>query len=205
MNKISKLLIITLAALGSLSFCINSTMASSLGGTFWIDGDGDAALDGGENRISGVEIHLYLAFPDPYAAPTKTTTTNTNGFYSFSDLSDGSYFVFVDSEEFNSGEALYGYSILPGGENTSPDDDVDHDNNGINHTSGGIYSYLALTLNGETHDEVLSDNYNDYNANYTLDFGFEESQLNPVPLPPAILLFGVGLLGFAGVRKKKLI
>jgi hypothetical protein len=40
-------------------------------------------------------------------------------------------------------------------------------------------------------------------ASWTLDTSSGELVINPVPVPGAVLLFGTGLLGFFGIRRKK--
>ncbi|HYI11417.1 MAG TPA: SdrD B-like domain-containing protein [Thermoanaerobaculia bacterium] len=75
--------------------------ASSIGDLIWLDADGDAVRDAGEDGISGVVVNLYsdddgsgtLSGGDSLVA---STITNVNGNYLFTGLSAGNYFIDVD-------------------------------------------------------------------------------------------------------------
>ncbi|MDY6953405.1 MAG: SdrD B-like domain-containing protein, partial [Thermodesulfobacteriota bacterium] len=97
-------------------------LSKAIGDLIWNDLDGDQTQDAGEAGISGVTVDLYLDDGDGNfepggddGLPVATRTTDANGNYLFSGLSDGTYFVDVD----NSQAALSGYDSL-----TTPDQDV---------------------------------------------------------------------------------
>ena len=136
-----------------------------LGNLVWNDFDGDGKRDLNEPAIGGITVSVYrddngdnLKDTD---APFATTTTNTQGFYSFTNLTSGRYIVSIP--------ILAGYRISP---NTStqatspfPDNDIDNDNNGVNVIGGILYSN-AITLLAGTEPTTDGD---DANGNLTLD------------------------------------
>jgi large repetitive protein len=61
----------------------------SVSGTVYNDGNNDGAINSGENGISGVTVRLL----DSAGTTVATTTTNSNGEYTFSNLAPGSYRV----------------------------------------------------------------------------------------------------------------
>jgi len=86
---------------------------ASIGDFVWEDLDGDGIQDAGEPSIQGVTVNLYCCL----GLFVDTTTTDANGFYSFTGLTPGDYYV-----EF----------VLPSGYAFSPqdvgtDDTVDSD------------------------------------------------------------------------------
>jgi hypothetical protein len=64
---------------------------SSIGDYVWNDADEDGNQDVSENGIANVILHLLTSAGDTVA----TTTTNSNGIYSFTDLTAGNYWVHV--------------------------------------------------------------------------------------------------------------
>lgn len=66
--------------------------ASSLGDFVWADKNGNGIQDQGESGIPGVTVKLY----DCSGTSKGQTTTDANGFYTFSNLTPGSYYVHFD-------------------------------------------------------------------------------------------------------------
>jgi len=64
---------------------------AGLGGTVWLDTDGDGIMDLGENGIEGVPVTLL----DGDGNIIATTLTNADGNYSFNGLTPGEYTVIV--------------------------------------------------------------------------------------------------------------
>ncbi len=68
-----------------------SESASSLSGFVYVDSNDNGTKDAGEPPIAGVTI--TLTGDDANGSVTRTTTTDANGFYSFGDLSTGTYTI----------------------------------------------------------------------------------------------------------------
>ncbi|RXK62480.1 hypothetical protein ESA94_05620 [Lacibacter luteus] len=133
----------------------------TLGNFVWYDKDNDGVQDAGELGIAAVTVNLYKdANGDNVAdgAAVATTTTNASGIYNFSGLTPGNYIAGV---------------VLPAGyapssvSSTTPNNDINTDNNGVTTAAGEVRSnYITLTTAGEpTTDGDGS------NGNLTLDFG----------------------------------
>jgi hypothetical protein len=69
--------------------------SGSISGNVWEDANGNGTQDTGESGISGLTVELLTTSN----SVLQTTTTDTNGNYTFSNLSDGQYLVAVDTSE----------------------------------------------------------------------------------------------------------
>jgi len=58
----------------------------SIGGTLWVDFDGDNQIDAGENRLAFIPVMLYSS-----GVALATNVTDTDGFYQFFGLANGIY------------------------------------------------------------------------------------------------------------------
>ena len=88
-----------------------STQLASLGNYVWVDTNHDGEQNDGNTGINGVGVTLY----DVNGNVISTTTTDANGFYSFSNLVPGTYSVGFT--------APAGYTFtLPGSNPTSDTD-----------------------------------------------------------------------------------
>ncbi|GEO08609.1 hypothetical protein SAE01_11050 [Segetibacter aerophilus] len=142
----------------------------TLGNQVWNDFDGDGHRDANEPGIPGATISLY---PDnngdnkPDGAAIKTTTSDANGRYFFTNLTEGRYIASMP--------VLLGFSQSP---NTStqatssdPDNNIDEDNNlvnliGDNEAGKGVLYTNAITL---TSGQEPSTDGDDANGNLTFD------------------------------------
>jgi hypothetical protein len=91
------------------------TAGASLGNFVWHDTNANGLQETGESGISDVTVELL----DALGNVLKTTTTNTNGFYQFSDLPQGDYAIRITPP--------IGYAVSPansGGDDTK-DSDID--------------------------------------------------------------------------------
>ena len=161
----------------------------SLGNQVWLDdGNGGATsanidngiLDAGESGIDNVTVQLYqngqTAGTD---TPIATTTTSGGGFYNFTGLTPGDYFVHIPAAEFQASGDLDQHassSDLTAGIGNDPDTDADdNDDNGVD--PGTIAQYDTNGLS--THVVTLAPNTEPgsgvdgtgTNSNYTVDFG----------------------------------
>ncbi|MCG2787119.1 MAG: carboxypeptidase regulatory-like domain-containing protein [Anaerolineae bacterium] len=84
---------------------------TKIGDFIWLDQDGDGVQDAGEPGLAGVTVFLDTNNNGIWNAGEPTTTTNSSGQYTFSGLSDGTYYVVVDT------------STLPGGLTQTGDPD----------------------------------------------------------------------------------
>ncbi len=87
----------------------------------------DGIQDTGEPGIAGVVMELY----DSSHAPVATTTTDTNGHYTFTGVIPGNYTVKVADSNFAGGGVLAGWYASP--QNAGSDDTVDSDGDESNH------------------------------------------------------------------------
>jgi uncharacterized repeat protein (TIGR01451 family) len=159
----------------------------SLGNLVWQDLNNNGRVDAGETGIAGVTVRLYVdnnqdGIPDDLngggvtvADAIRTTTTNADGHYLFTDLGEGNYIVEV---------------VTPAGMTTStgltlprpyegapdPDDNIDNDDNGSRAgtvtRTGTVTLIVGTEPTGEPAMPGLTDNALDANSNLTVDFGF---------------------------------
>ena len=132
--------------------------------------------------MDGVTVNLYTGA----GVFVATTTTSGGGYYEFDKLTPGTYYVQIPNTEFLPGTPdgdLLGYTSSTGsGADESLDDGADE--NGQDSDTllvDGIHTVIAynLTAGGEptTTDNETSygGNLDDYNVNFTADFGFTEA------------------------------
>ena len=83
---------------------------ASLSGFVWVDANGDGVIDMGEQAIEGVVMELYNA-----NGLVATTTTDSQGLYSFNDLSAGIYTIVEQQPAgFADGTAVTNNGGVPG-------------------------------------------------------------------------------------------
>jgi hypothetical protein len=121
----------------------------SVGDFVWVDLDGDGVQDAGEPGIPGVTVKLL----DNDGVEIGTTTTDANGFYSFTDLpvnEDGEHYaVTIDNDQ----PALAAYKPTQTGQGTGADD----------------------SSNGRADARSLTD---PQDRDMTLDFGFVPAEVS---------------------------
>ena len=99
-------------------------LPASLGDFVWFDANGDGVQNNGEAGVQGVTVNLK----DEDGNVIATTTTDDDGFYSFTDLEPGTYsvqFVLIDGFVFTGANA---------GANDALDSDADPTMNGMTET-----------------------------------------------------------------------
>jgi hypothetical protein len=138
----------------------------SLGNQVWNDRDGDGKRDDNEPAIGGATISLYTDNDSdnlPDGAAIKTTQSDAQGIYHFTNLAPGRYIVSMP--------ILPGYQQSPNKSTQAtspfPDNNVDNDDNLVRRVGpngpGGILYTNAITL---TEGQEPDDNGN---TNNTLD------------------------------------
>ena len=137
----------------------------------------DGVRNGCESGVPNVLVELMssnciVPMVDGSNQPI-TTTTDANGNYLFTGLTDGDYCVRVAASNFQSGGALAGSFSSDGAGN--PNDNTDNDDNGQggqgdDPTVNGVVSGSVSVAVG-TEPGVGSDG-NGTNSNLTIDFGF---------------------------------
>ncbi|MBN8687461.1 MAG: T9SS type A sorting domain-containing protein [Chitinophagales bacterium] len=139
-------------------FCLTTAAAGvslSLGNRLYFDQNGNGRFDGNDWGIDGeVIVSLYADNNNDGSAdgPAIASTTPANGgYYNFTGLAAGSYFIQVE----NTPSWMF-LSPVNGGD---PDNNIDNDNNGISHnTTTGIIKGGTITLSSG--DEPGALNYN---------------------------------------------
>ena len=160
----------------------------SLGNRVWLDNglnsgtSNNGVQDGGEVGIAGVEVQLQDATGTTVIA---TTTTDADGFYTFTGLISDTYVVHIPATEFGVGALLESHlsSTDSGFVGLDPDTDADDlDDNGVDSadpSTSGISS-APVTLSYGDEPDVATDG-NGPNANFTVDFGFVSYDWGDLP------------------------
>jgi uncharacterized repeat protein (TIGR01451 family) len=151
-----------------------------LGNQVWLDESlRNGQLDFGETGVENVVLNLLDGSGAPVLDTVTglpiTTTTDSNGFYLFTNLVAGTYIVEVDAGNFQPGGPLEGYlSTTP--TQSDANDITDSDDNGLdnnNPAANGIQSGLVmLAPDSEPTGEVDEGGWPDSDSNLTVDFGF---------------------------------
>lgn len=133
---------------------------SSIGNLIWHDKDVDGIQDNNEPGIEGVVVELFDG------SNTFTTTTDANGYYEFTGLSNGTYTVKVASSNYANGgvfESTTQTKWYSTKKNEGSDDTKDSD---------------------ADKDEAVTVNLN-CNNDYTIDFGFYKTCVSLIKEGPA--------------------
>ncbi len=157
----------------------------SLGDLVWIDTNNNSIVDGSEAGIDGVTVELHAANADGTpGALVSTQTTNTGGYYLFTNLDGGDYVVVVPKSQLAPGGSLYGYhssATSAAGEPTAANAEtvvVDNDDNGTKAANGDVVSAkVTLGDSPEPTGEPATPGHGDAStpdaqSNTLVDFGF---------------------------------
>ena len=163
-------------------------MDPGIGNLVWLDKNGNGRVDAGEPGLSNVVVQLYGTNAlDGTTYPSfqllLETTTDADGYYLFTALASGSYFVRIPAANFAPGGPLRPYR--PTSPAVNLDNQVDDDSNGIQAVPGGDVDspLIQLTTAQEPTDAGTEtgrgrelDNAADPDAELTVDFGFSYPQ-----------------------------
>ena len=155
----------------------------TLGNLVWYDVNNNGVVDAGEAGADGVTVQVYLdtngsgAYEAGLDTLVATSVTVNGGYYTFTDLYPGGYFVVLPASNFTAGGALVNY------QNSTPTSGGNSDVNNVDHgyvvgTLGGagIVASSIVTLVSQT-EPVTGTDGTDANGNQTLDFGFYQLTL----------------------------
>ena len=138
----------------------------TLGNLVFNDKNIDGTFDGTDTGISGVHLTLFAdngTTPGAFdVGDTKiaTTTTAADGTYSFSGLAAGNYIVRIDASNFTTGGVLTSFANTSLQRDTTPNDGIDNDNNGLALSNGFVVttpislSYRTPATGGDTNNSL---------------------------------------------------
>jgi hypothetical protein len=148
-----------------------------IGDFVWFDKNNNGKFDGSDfNAGPGVVVNLL----DENGNLIKSTTTDANGRYLFTELPEGNYIVEIDPSNFNEGQPLEAASVAAGAEAPGPFTGIaneENDHNATNVVNGGYRSnVIKLTAGSQPLDDARPDTPNfdgaDEDSNLTIDFAF---------------------------------
>ena len=157
-----------------------------LGNRVWEDLNDNGRLDNGEVGIGNVLVELQDAAGNPVLDPVTglaiTTVTDSDGYYLFTNLPNGSYIVHIPASNFDEWtDPLYGFvssqNQVGPEPATDPDDDVDLHDDGRNHEDPRMAGISSLPVTLAAGSEPLNEpeeGLDDADGNLTVDFGFFE-------------------------------
>jgi len=157
----------------SLDFGFVSRMV--LGNQVWFDTDNNGHLDTGEPAISNVVVILYQNVNGVFT-PILSATTDSGGYYTFTNLVPGGYLVVITDSNFITGGALAGY--LTSTVAVTGNSDLDNTNHGYLTGTPGAGGFVAGTVVTLT---VGAEPQAGGSANLTLDFGFVRYDFGDLP------------------------
>ncbi|MEZ4675059.1 MAG: SdrD B-like domain-containing protein [Caldilineaceae bacterium] len=154
------------AAQPTQQLTLASGSRSALGNLVWLDLNNDGLFDNGiESGIEGVTVTLSLS-----GTVIATTTTDSAGHYTFTNLLPGDYIVNIPAENFEAGGALAGLASTADPATAADiNGNTNDDDNGAGIATGAISS-APVTLSAG--DEPADDGDTNTNSNLTVDFGF---------------------------------
>ena len=155
----------------------------SLGNLVWEDVNNNGIVDSGEQGAAGVQVLLYRdsngsGVWDEADTLVGNDLTDSDGFYRFTDLPQGDYFVVLPGTQFAADSPWYGYRSSTGARSLTSgpyepgvlvNSDLDNDDNGTRQSNAAIISSL-ITLRPDTEPDTTADG-DGRNSNLTVDFG----------------------------------
>ncbi|MBX7211274.1 MAG: hypothetical protein K1X78_23405 [Verrucomicrobiaceae bacterium] len=151
-----------------------------IGNLVFLDTNENGHADPGEG-VDGVEVQLFDV--ENSAVPLSTQTTAGGGFYYFSGLPAGNYFVFIPPSQFGIDHPLQGAVAVPGVQLEPGDDDTGEDGSDNVEAPLSVTGSYSITIalspgaapTAATYETGLGaafDNAFDALADLTVDFGF---------------------------------
>ena len=162
------------------NYSLTIDQSMKVGNLVYVDSNWNGFFDSGEG-LNGVQVQLFHSGDTPGStSPVSSTTTAGGGFYLFSGLPTGDYFLHVPLAMFQPGGPLAGKVSLPGfAPNTDDDYGEDGQDAATPATTGVSTAVFTLANNSaptdgtyETGQQGTSDNADDANGDLTRDFAF---------------------------------
>lgn len=154
------------------------TKLAAVGNLVFIDQNYNGKADDGEG-VPGVEVQLFENWMSPvFDLPLATVVTDSSGFFRFSDLTPGSYFLHVPYYMFMDGQPLHLQASMAGtspGDDDSGEDGMDDGRPDLNGIRSTVFTLNPATSPSGTAESGLagsSDDANDTSVDLTRDFGF---------------------------------
>jgi hypothetical protein len=152
-----------------------------VGNLVFLDGNQSGSAEAGEG-VNGVTVQLFHEGQSVFTTPVAEQTTSGGGFYHFTGLEPGKYYVFLPATNFQSGAPLYMRRSRDGVEGDGGVDDT-NDENGIDTifpADEGVSSIVFTLVPGsepvagqtETGQGSAADDANDEDHDLTMDFAF---------------------------------
>lgn len=154
------------------AICPVQVVHKIIDGTAWFDADNDGLMGSGEEKLSGIKVHLHQADgtevkQDAYGNAYGTVITNANGYYCFNNMpdnTDGWYVTFELTKEQAHDYSLTAYHVSDASDKTVSDF-RQSTNIGTKTVSNAtaVFKMLTYTQQGEN---------NQLNAKTTNNLGF---------------------------------
>jgi hypothetical protein len=152
-----------------------------VGNLVFLDGNQSGSAEAGEG-VDGVTVQLFHEGQSVFTTPVAEQTTSGGGFYHFTGLQPGKYYIFLPTSNFQSGAPLYLRRSRDGVDGDGGVDDT-NDENGIDTifpADEGVSSIVFTLVPGsepvagqtETGQGNAMDDANDADHDLTIDFAF---------------------------------
>lgn len=149
----------------------------AVGNLVFKDSNGNNRADDGEG-VEGVTVQLFPQGADPLGVPPLAEVTTANGgFFLFSNLDAGDYFLHIPADQFTNGAPLFA-CVSVTGEIAEGDDNVSEEglDEGVPEVMGVSTPVFSLAAGMSVPDETglgsTLDDFREENVDLTHDFGF---------------------------------
>ncbi len=141
-----------------------------IGDLVYLDENANGTYDSGTDTVLG-DVTVELFAGDRTTWLGTTSTDSTTGLYLFDDLTDGNYYVRVETPA----DLVSTIDTFDASDNADPDDSTNNNDNGIGigfATSVSVYSGQLTLVNGETGATITAVDSTGTTTDLSVDFGF---------------------------------